>query len=135
MLNNIVIHGRLTQDVELKKTQSGVSVCEFSVAVDRDYQKGEDKIADFFTVVCWRGLAENIAKWLHKGKEIAVKGRMQSEKWTDKDGNNRVAWKLQAEAVDFCGSKTSQSNEPTPTEDAGAFQPVGAEVGAEDVPF
>lgn len=131
MLNSIVIHGRLTQDVELKKTQSGVSVCEFSVAVDRDYQKGEDKIADFFTVVCWRGLAENIAKWLHKGKEIAVRGRMQSEKWTDKDGNNRVAWKLQAEAVDFCGSKAAPSSEPTPTEDAEAFQPVGAE----DVPF
>lgn len=105
MLNTITIHGRLTQDVELKQTQSGVSVCNFTVAVDRSYSKGEDKITDFFTVVCWRGLADMVSKYFGKGKEIIVSGEMQSRKWQDNDGNNRVSWEIQANTVDFCGSK------------------------------
>ena len=105
MLNTITIHGRLTQDVELKQTQSGVSGCNFTVAVDRSYSKGEDKITDFFTVVCWRGLADMVAKYFTKGKEILVSGEMQSRKWQDNDGNNRISWEIQANTVDFCGSK------------------------------
>ena len=79
MLNHITIHGRITNDIELKQTQSGVSVCNFNVAVDRSYKKeGEEKQTDFFTVVCWRGLAELVSKHFHKGKEILVSGEMQS---------------------------------------------------------
>jgi single-strand DNA-binding protein len=108
MLNSIVIHGRLTADPELKKTQSDVSVCRFTVAVDRNFtKKGEDKVADFFTVVAWRGLADMIAKHFAKGKEIVVYGEMQSQKWTDTDGKNRVSWEIQANGVDFCGSKNN----------------------------
>lgn len=131
MLNTITIHGRLTQDVELKQTQSGVSVCNFTVAVDRSYSKGEDKITDFFTVVCWRGLADMVSKYFGKGKEIIVSGEMQSRKWTDNDGNNRVSWEIQANTVDFCGSKGS--NAPT-TENAtqGEFEVMSAE---DDLPF
>ena len=105
MLNHITIHGRLTADPELKQTQSGVSVCNFTVAVDRSYSRGEDKIADFFSVVCWRGLADMVAKYFTKCKEILVSGEMQSRKWQDDDGNNRVSWEIQANTVDFCGSK------------------------------
>lgn len=105
MLNTITIHGRLTADPELKQTQSGVSVCNFTVAVDRSYTKGEDKITDFFTVVCWRGLADMVSKYFGKGKEILVSGEMQSRKWQDNDGNNCVSWEIQANTVDFCGSK------------------------------
>ena len=104
-LNQIVIHGRLTADPELKQTQSGVSVCNFTVAVDRSYSKGEDKITDFFTVVCWRGLADMVSKYFGKGKEILVSGEMQSRRWQDNDGNNRISWEIQAQSVDFCGSK------------------------------
>lgn len=105
MINTITIHGRLTADPELKQTQSGVSVCNFTVAVDRSYSNGEDKITDFFTVVCWRGLADMVSKYFGKGKEIIVSGEMQSRKWQDNDGNNRVSWEIQANTVDFCGSK------------------------------
>ena len=111
MLNTITIHGRLTQDVELKQTQSGVSVCNFTVAVDRSYSKGEDKITDFFTVVCWRGLADMVSKYFGRGKEIIVSGEMQSRKWQDNDGNNRVSWEIQANTVDFCGSKGNSSHQ------------------------
>ena len=109
MLNLIVLHGRLTADPGLKQTQRGVSVCNFTVAVDRSYSKGEDKITDFFTVVCWRGLAVMVSKYFGKGKEIIVSGEMQSRKWQDNDGNNRVSWEIQANTVDFCGSKGNSS--------------------------
>lgn len=107
MLNNITIHGRLTKDPELKNTQSGVSVCNFTVAVDRAYAKqGEEKLTDFFEVVCWRGLADVVSKYFTRGKEIVVQGSMQSRKWQDKNGNNRISWELLADSVDFCGSKS-----------------------------
>ena len=105
MLNHITIHGRLIADPELKQTQSGVSVCNFIVAVDRSYKNGEEKQTDFFTVVCWRDLADMVSKHFAKGKEILVSGEMQSRKWQDNDGNNRVSWEIQANTVDFCGSK------------------------------
>lgn len=109
MLNHITIHGRLTKDPELRQTQSGVPVCNFTVAVDRSFNKGEDKQSDFFDCVAWRGLAELVSKYFSKGKEIVVYGEMQSRKWSDKDGNNRLSWEVMATGVDFCGSKGSGS--------------------------
>ena len=109
MLNTITIHGRLTAGPDLKQTQSGVSVCNFTVAVDRSTSKSKDKITDFFTVVCWRGLADMVSKHFTKGKEILVTGEMQSRKWQDNDGNNRISWEIQANTIDFCGNKTSNT--------------------------
>lgn len=111
MLNLIVLHGRLTADPELKQTQSGVSVCNFTVAVDRSYKSGEDRVADFFNVTAWRGLADMIAKYFTKGKEIALSGSMESQRWVDNDGNNRTSWVVSCNNVDFCGSKTD--NKPS----------------------
>lgn len=133
MLNTITIHGRLTQDVELKQTQSGVSVCNFTVAVDRSYSKGEDKITDFFTVVCWRGLADMVSKYFGKGKEIVVSGEMQSRKWQDNDGNNRVSWEILANMVDFCGSK-GNTNPTTETIKKPDFDAVVEDTNS-DLPF
>lgn len=131
MLNSITIHGRLTSDPELKKTPSGVSVCNFNVAVDRSYTKGEDKITDFFTVVCWRGLADMVSKHFTKGKEILVKGAMQSRKWKDNDGNNRISWEIQADTVDFCGNK-GNSTPTTQNTTQGEFEVIEDD---EDLPF
>ena len=112
MLNHIVIHGRLTKDPEFKTTPSGVSVCNFTVAVDRSYVKqGEERQADFFDCVAWRGLADMVARYFSKGKEIVVYGEMQSRKWQDDNGNKRTAWDLIASGVDFCGNKGNSSNE------------------------
>ena len=118
-LNHIIIHGRLTADPELKQTPSGVSVCTISVAVDRSYKSGEEKQTDFFTVVCWRDLADMVGKFFQKGKEILVSGNMQSRKWQDKEGNSRVSWELLAKSVDFCGSKGSGGNATTEQSSAG----------------
>lgn len=131
MTNFIIIHGRLTADPELRQTQSGVSVCNFSVAVDRTYKQDEEKIADFFNVVCWRGLADMVSKHFTKGKEIVVSGTMQSRKWVDNDGSNRISWEIVAQNVDFCGSKSSATDAPKAT--AGSdFKDIPMD---EDMPF
>lgn len=110
-LNQIIIHGRIAQPIELRQTQSGVSVCNFTVAVDRNFtRQGEEKQTDFVPCVAWRGLADHIGRWFTKGKEIIVVGELQSRKWQDKDGNNRISWEIMADSVDFCGSKGDSSN-------------------------
>lgn len=129
MLNHITIHGRLTADPELKQTQSGVSVCNFTVAVDRSYKNGEEKLTDFFTVVCWRGLADMVSRYFTKGKEILVCGEMQSRKWQDNEGNKRISWEIMANSVDFCGNKSDNK-----TDNNSASYPAASEAlnGLED---
>lgn len=106
MLNSIVIMGRLTADPELRTTTSGIPVCSFTVAVDRDYQKqGEEKQTDFIDVVAWRSSAEFVSRYFAKGRMIVVQGTLQSRKWQDKDGNKRVSWEIQADRVFFGDSK------------------------------
>ena len=104
MLNNITIHGRLTANPEIKHTQSEVPFCTFTVAVNRAYTQGDEKITDFFNCIAWRGLAEMIAKNFYKGKEIIVYGEMNNNPY-DKDGQTVSWWQLKANGVDFCGKK------------------------------
>lgn len=99
MLNAIFIGGRLTRDPEMRATGSGVSVCNFSVAVERDFKNGGEKVTDFFDCTAWRQSAEFVAKYLRKGAQVVVKGRMQSRDWTDKDGNKRRAWNVECDNV------------------------------------
>ena len=132
MLNHITIHGRLTADPELKQTQSGVSVCNFTVAVDRSYKSGEEKQTDFFPVVCWRGLADMVSKYFVKSKEILVSGEMQSRKWQDNEGNNRISWEVMANAVDFCGSKSDNGGNSAPTNSASKIEEIDP---SDELPF
>lgn len=112
-MNSIVIKGRLTKDPELRNTQSGTAVCTVSVAVDRPYSK--EKETDFFTAVFWRQTAEFVSKYFTKGQEILVQGEMQSRKYTDKDGNNRIVWEVKADRVEFCGGKGQGSDDEAPS--------------------
>jgi single-strand DNA-binding protein len=107
MLNHIVIMGRLTRDPELRTTQSGVSVASFTVAVDRDFGNRDsgERQTDFFDCSAWRQTGEFVSRNFHKGSMIVVSGRMQSRKFQDREGNNRIAWDVQAENVYFGESK------------------------------
>lgn len=107
MLNHIVIMGRLTRDVDLRSTQSGVNVASFTVAVDRDFggRDGGEKQTDFIDCVAWRQTGEFVSKYFHKGSMIVVSGRLQSRKWQDRDGNNRTNWEIQADNVYFGESR------------------------------
>ena len=108
MLNTIMIMGRLTAAPELMHTKSDTPVCSFNVAVDRDYAPNGEKITDFITVVAWRQTAEFISRNFGKGQMILVQGSMQSRKYQDKDGNNRVAWEVQTDRVWFAGPKAEK---------------------------
>ena len=106
MLNTIVLMGRLVADPELRTTSSGVSVTSFRLAVDRNFaRQGEEKQTDFFDIVAWRNTAEFVSRYMSKGQLVAVQGSMQSRKWQDKDGNNRISWEVQADNVYFAESK------------------------------
>ena len=89
MLNRIILMGRLTRDPELRTTQAGVSVCSFSIAVDRDFKKEGDKETDFIDIVAWRSTAEFASKYFRKGRMVVVDGRLQMRDWVDKEKNKR----------------------------------------------
>ena len=112
-LNTITIHGRLTADPELRKTGNDVSVCNATVAVDRNFSKNNE--TDFFDCVFWRQTADLVSKYFTKGKEIIVRGSMQQEHYEDKEGNKRTSWKLIAEEINFCGNKGDNAGGNTET--------------------
>ena len=109
MLNHITIMGRLTNDVELRRTNGGIAVASFTLAVDRDIanKQTNEKETDFIDVVVWRSTAEFVEKYFSKGRMAVVSGRLQMRKWTDKDGNKRVSAEVVAENVYFGDSKNS----------------------------
>ena len=106
MYNKVIMMGRLTRDPELKTTPNGVSVCKFSIAVDRKFQnKGEEKKADFFNVVAWRQTGEFVSRYFGKGNLILVEGELQTSKYTDKNGNEAIWYDIVADRVCFTGEK------------------------------
>lgn len=106
MLNHIVIMGRLTRDPELRRTQSGIAVASFSLAVDRDYKpENGERETDFIDIVAWRSSAEFVSKYFSKGRMAVVSGRLQIRPWTDKDGNKRRSAEVVADNVYFGDSK------------------------------
>lgn len=106
MYNRVILMGRLTKDPELRTTQSGISMCRFSVAVDRAYTKGEEKKADFFDVTVWRQTAEFVSKYFTKGRMIHVEGQLQNNNYTDQNGVKHYATAIMGEHVAFCGDKS-----------------------------
>lgn len=106
----VALMGRLTYEPELRKTPSDVSVIRFQIAVDRNYTaKGQERKADFIDCVAWRGTAEFISQYFHKGSLIALEGTIQTDTYQDKDGNNRKRIEVLANNVSFCGSRNGNS--------------------------
>ena len=105
MLNSINIIGRLCADPELRQTQSGIPVCSFRIAVERNYMTDGERETDFFDVVAWRGTAEFICGYFGKGRTIALDGRLQTRAWTDREGHNRISVEIVAEDAYFADSK------------------------------
>nr|DAZ85221.1 MAG TPA: Single strand binding protein [Caudoviricetes sp.] len=131
MLNHIVIMGRLTHDPELRRTASSTPVTSFSLAVERDFKNADGtKETDFIDVVAWRGTAEFAAKYFTKGRMVVVDGRLQTRKWTDKDGNKRTATEISADHLYFADSKREDAPEEKPAQ---TFEEVMEEDG--DLPF
>lgn len=119
-MNNIVLAGRLTKAPELKTTNSGVDVLPFTIAVNRAYAKSNDEVtADFIPCIAWRKTATFISKYFNKGDGIVIKGRLETRKWVDNNGNNRVSYEVIVENTEFPQGKsknnTTATNIPTPS--------------------
>ena len=141
--NKVILGGRLTSDPELKQTPSGVSVCQFSMAINRRFQKENEKTADFINCQAWRNTAEFICKYFSKGSSICVTGSLQSRSWTDQQNNKRYATEVVVDEAMFVDSKNDaqQPEAQTPnnyipeaytTPDAPNFEPIKPD---DDLPF
>ena len=127
-MNLVVLMGRVTSDIEVKKTPSGVSVAKFNVAVDRPSKQGEEKKTDFISVVAWRGTADFVGKYFTKGQMIAIEGTIQTGSY-EKDGITRYTYDVVANNVSFCGSKS----ESKPVEEV---DPIAIDADEDDgLPF
>lgn len=132
-LNKVILGGRLTADVELKQTQSGVSVCKFNLAVNRRFSKEGEQETDFISVVAWRNTAEFISRYFHKGSSICIVGSIQTRNWTDNNGQKHFATDVVADEAMFVDSKGESGN----AQPAGMNEPKFEEVNVEDdgLPF
>ncbi len=109
-MNKIILIGNLTRDPELSELPSGVSVCKFAIAVGRSFTNSNgERETDFFNVTAWRGLGENCAKYLTKGKKVCVVGNIQMGEYTDRDGIRRFITTVVAEDVEFLSTKESEA--------------------------
>lgn len=144
MLNRIILQGRLCKDPELRHTQTGTAVASFTIAVDRDFknQNGE-KEADFVNCVAWKSTAEFVSRFFTKGRMAVLDGRLQSRRYTDKDGNNRTAYEVVASSVYFGDSKKDPLDQleqdakpvsyPEPSGNPGEFAELSDDDG--ELPF
>ena len=108
-MNKIILKGRLTANPELKTTTTDITVCDFSVAVNRKFNKEQ---TDFINCQAWRQTAEFITKYFTKGQEILVVGELHIDKW-DKDGETRYSTRVSVDEVEFCGSKSENKTHTT----------------------
>ena len=133
-MNRVCLMGRIGRDLELKKTNSGVSVVSFPLAVDRNGKEGG---TDWIDVVAWRGTAEVLCNYADKGRMIGVEGRLQMRDWTDKNGNKRRNAEILAESVYFGDSKraveNTEKNETKEAEHTVDFDQV--EIDDDELPF
>ncbi len=142
MLNCAVVMGRLVADPEVRQTPSGVSVCRFTVAVDRSYVKqGEQRQADFIDILAWRQTAEFVGKYFQKGSMIAVQGSIQTGSY-EKDGIKRRTFEIVADNVSFCGSKSESGNtaprndfDSAPSFSNGSIDDFSASADDDELPF
>lgn len=141
-MNKVILVGRLTRDPELRTTQSGVSVCSFTVACDRRYQKqGEERQADFINCIAWRQQADFICKFFTKGMRIALDGSIQTRSWDDNDGNKKYATEVVVDHAEFAQSKNEGAGSYSAPSQAAPFSAPSADIDGfmpveeEDLPF
>lgn len=128
-MNRIIIIGNLTKDPELRSTQDGTAVCGFTVAVNRQKStRNPDPGADYFNVNAWRGLGETCAKFLAKGRKVAVVGRVSLRTW-EKEDKHGASLEVLAENVEFLSSRAPDD---VPQTDAGSGMTV---VEPDDLPY
>ena len=149
MINRVVLVGRITRDPETQQTNTGIPYVRFSIACNRPYKNDNgERTADFINCVAWRSQAEFMTKFVRKGNQLAIEGRIQTSNYTDANGNNRQAFDILVESVTNLepASKNDGVYQPQPPFGNG-FQPASQtisqnetqvneyEVSEDDLPF
>lgn len=137
-MNQLIIVGNLCSDPVHRTTQSGVSVCTFTVAVNRrGHRDSQQPQADFFRVTAWRGLADICAKWLIKGKKVSVTGSVSASAYMGRDNQPHASLDLTADDVEFLSpANTVEQEQPAQSHQAQAAAPSGfVQVEEEQLPF
>lgn len=106
-MNKVFLIGNLTRDPELTETSSGVSICRFAIAVNRNYTSGGERQTDFFNCTAWRGLGENVARYAKKGNKVAVMGSVELRNYEDSQGVKRTAVDINCNDVEFLTPRAS----------------------------
>ena len=112
-MNKVTLIGNVTANPEVRETASGITLCRFSIAVNRAYTgtDGERK-TDFFNCTAWRGLGDTVARYVHKGGKVAVSGAIETSTYEDSNGNKRTAFEIVAKDVEFLSPKKDGSMRP-----------------------
>lgn len=137
-MNKLILIGNLTRDPELSQLPSGVSVCKFGIAVNRTFTNANgEREVDFFNITAWRGLGENCAKYLSKGRKVGVVGSVQIRNYEDKDGNKRTSVDVIAEDIEFLSSRNEDGESGSPRGVSASKKQVSelTPVESEDLPF
>ena len=115
--NKVILIGNMTADPELKQTAGGISVCSFSIAVNRRFAKADQgqQNVDFINIVTWRQQAEFVSRYFKKGNPILVCGQIQTRSWNDNQGQKRYATEVVADEVSFVASATQTPGGAAPT--------------------
>ena len=134
-MNKIILIGNLTADPTLRATQSGTSVCQFTIAVNRRFP-GPDgqKQTDFFRINSWRQLAENCNKYLSKGKKVAIVGELQARTYEASDGTTRMSLDVSADEVEFLSPK-EEEKPADPRKMTPADPEKIDDISSDDLPF
>lgn len=140
-MNRMECIGNLCKDPELRMTNGGVSVCTFSVAVPRKFKNEQgERLTDFFNVVVWRALAENVHEYTHKGSKVFISGQLQNRSYDAKDGSKRYVTEIIADEVEFLDPPQKSARGRTEpyvgdTGTDGTQQSFGDAIDDEDLPF
>lgn len=114
-LNKVILSGRLTSDVELKQTTTGVSVCIFTLAVNRKFSANGQQQTDFIQCQAWRSTAEFIARYFKKGSALCISGSIQVRSWTDNNNQKRYATEVVADEAMFVDGKNDSQGTEAPS--------------------
>lgn len=126
-MNRFECIGRLTRDPEITTTANGINICKFTIAVNRRVKENNEQQADFFNVVAWRTLGDNIKQYCKKGSKVFIAGQLQNRSWDKQDGTKGYATDIIAYECEFLDSKQEEQAQPQ----AEKFEPINDD----DLPF
>ena len=123
--NKVILIGNMTADPELKQTTGGVSVCSFSIAVNRRFAKADQaqQTVDFINIVTWRQQADFVSRYFKKGNPILICGQLQTRTWSDNQGQKRYVTEVVADEVSFVSSAPQAAQASAPQANSGAYTP------------